>query len=329
MSNNALALLQAQLPANLAALMPLAGGDDLSSGVSGGYPVISIRGAKWRMVEGGEEKPIYMPGTTDLAPAIRVVLLKANPNVSKTFYAGAYVEGSDAKPDCTSADGIRPDADSAKPQCETCAACPHNQWGSKITPSGSKTKACADVRRMAILPSEDLNHPPILLRVPAASLADLAAYGKQLKKVGVPYAGVVTKLSFDAQAAYPKIVFAFERPLSADEVNVVVQRLGDPTVEDVIAGVMPELPATEGAAPAQTAAAAPAAPRRRAAAPAPAPVQAAAPAVATAAAPAPAPATVIQMPAAPAPAPAVQAEPVVASGSIADDIEGALRGLSL
>lgn len=328
MSNNALALLQAQLPANLAALMPFGAGDDLASGVSGGFPIISIRGAKWRLVEGGEEKPIYMPGTTDLAPAIRVILLKANPNVSKTFYAGAYVEGSDAKPDCTSADGIRPDADAAKPQCETCAACPHNQWGSKITPSGSKTKACADVRRVAILPSEDLGHPPILLRVPAASLADLAAYGKQLKKVGVPYSAVVTKLSFDAQAAYPKIVFAFERPLTSDEINQVVQRLGDPSIEDVIAGAMPELPATAPADGTQAPAQAPAAPRRtRAAAPAPAQVVTPAPApVQTAAAPAPVAAQVVQMPAAPAPAPAA---PVMNTGNIAADIDSALAGLSL
>jgi hypothetical protein len=182
MSSNALTIPQIQLPAAiLAQLGDFAGADDLSSGVSSGFPVMSIRGAKWRIVEGGEEKPIYIPGTTDLAPAIRVVLLRSNPAVSKTFYAEAFAEGSDAKPDCFSHDGVVPSPEAQKKQCASCAACPQNVWGSKISPSGSKIKACADVRRVAILPSDDLDYSPILLRIPAASLGDLAGYGKALK----------------------------------------------------------------------------------------------------------------------------------------------------
>ncbi|OWT53388.1 hypothetical protein [Candidimonas nitroreducens] len=221
-------------PALLEQFNALNGANDLDAGVSSGFPVISIRGAKWRIVEGGEERPIYIPNTQDLAPSIKVVLLRSNPAVSKTYYAGQYVEGTDAKPDCYSNDGVTPGADAPHPQHTNCAQCPMNAWGSKISPSGAKIKACADVRRVAILPAEDLEYSPILLRVPAASLGDLAAYGKALKQRGIPYAAVVTKLSFDADAAYPKIMFRFERVLTQEEMNAVAERISDPVVEDVL-----------------------------------------------------------------------------------------------
>lgn len=221
-------------PALLAQFAAINGADDLDAGVSGGFPVMSIRGAKWRIVEHGEEHPIYMPGTTDLAPSVKVVLLRANPAVAKTFYAQAFVEGSDTAPDCYSNDGVRPAADAPAPQCESCAACPQNVWGSKISPNGSKIKACADVRRVAILPADDQSYSPILLRVPAASLADLAAYGKALKQRGIPYSAVVTKLSFDPDASYPKIMFKFERVLTPDELALVASRLNEPVVDDIL-----------------------------------------------------------------------------------------------
>ena len=195
---------------------------------------MSIKGAKWRIVEGGEEHPIYMPGTRDLAPYIKVVIMRANANISKTFYAGQFVEGSDAKPDCYSNDGITPAADVEKPQCSTCAACPQNVWGSKISPSGAKIKACADVRRIAILPADDMEYSPILLRIPGASLGDLAGYGKALKQRRIPYAAVVTKLSFDPDAAFPKILFQFDRVLTAEEMAHVASRLSEPVVDDIL-----------------------------------------------------------------------------------------------
>ena len=239
------------LPAELVQhFQSFVGEDDLNAGVSAGFPVMSIRGAKWRIIEGGEEHPIYLPDSKDLAPFVKVVLLRANANISKVFYAGQYVEGSDSAPDCYSNDGVAPAADSANPQCASCAACPQNVWGSKISPSGSKIKACADVRRVAVLPAEDLGYSPILLRVPGASLSDLAQYGKALKQRGIPYAAVVTKLSFDPDAAFPKIMFQYERVLTQEEMTSIAERMGEPVIEDIL-GLT-----TRGAAPAAPAPAA-------------------------------------------------------------------------
>lgn len=323
-------IINAPTPSHLAIFQDLLPDNDLASGMHGGYPVMSIKGSKWRLKEGGEERPIYIPGTNDLAPSIRVVLLKANPNLSKSFYAGGYVEGSNEAPDCYSNDGIAPANDAPSPQCVTCAQCPNNEWGSKISEDGKKGRLCADVRRVAILPSEDLNHAPILLRVPAASLQDLAIYGRNLNRCGRPYAAVVTKLAFDANAAYPKIVFSFERDLSAEEAQVVVSRLSDPLVEDVI-GSSVDLPATVAAQPA-----APAAPAQPQTVQPPRPRAQRAARTAAPAQPAPQaqPANVVNMPQQAAQPVSevvdavVKGEQTVVGGDIASDIDAALASLN-
>ncbi len=236
MSKNSIAIIpQFNLPANMSAeFAAFTGADDLDQGVSAGFPVMSLRGAKWRIVEGGEEHPIYMDGTKDLAPSVKVIIMRANAALSKTYYAGQYVEGSDSPPDCSSNDSTVPAADSPKPQAASCAVCPHNQWGSKISPSGAKIKACADVRRLAILPAADQEYSPILLRIPGGSLSDLGAYGKALKQRGIPYAAVVTKLSFDPDASFPKVLFQFERVLTPAEMQHVVGRMSEPVINDIL-----------------------------------------------------------------------------------------------
>src|SRR5690606_11680321 len=108
-----------------------------------------------------------------------VVIVKANPNLSKTFYKNGYEEGSAEKPTCYSHDGLKPAADAAEPQASACLACPHNVWGSRVTENGSKGKACQDYRRLCVVPSGQLDRP-MLLRVPAGSLKDLVAYGDML-----------------------------------------------------------------------------------------------------------------------------------------------------
>lgn len=230
--SNELMTLGGAVPAHIAAAFGVTKTDDLTHGV-GMFGVFSIRGSKWRVVKGGVESLVKIPGTDDAAPSVEVVLLKANPNLSKTYYKDAYVEGSDAPPDCFSNDGMKPDAAVEEPQCETCAACPQNVWGSKITPQGSKVKACADIRRVAAAPVGMISEP-LLLRVPGASLGDLAKYGSDLNGMGVHYSGVVTKLAFDADAAYPKITFKAVRFLEPDQVEQVKAALQSGVVDQII-----------------------------------------------------------------------------------------------
>ena len=218
----------------------------LTDGVSQGFPIISIRGSKWRLKFAGEEK-VIVNEDDDPKPSIDVVLLKGSAAISKSYYAKRYTEGSDEQPDCYSMDGERPDNGSPHKQAKLCMTCPKNQFGSRITDDGKKAKACSDVRRVAILGAEDLScqvhGSPMLLRVPAMSLPNLKEYGKQFEARGIPYNAVVTRLSFDPQTAYPAIRFRFVRQLAHEELVEVAKQfvseqtdriLQDATIEHAV-----------------------------------------------------------------------------------------------
>jgi hypothetical protein len=180
---------------------------DLTSHAGAGFPVISIKGKVFTEVRNGERTIIPNPKDPD-SPAsyIEVVMVKANKNNSKVWYAAGYDEKSEQKkPDCYSPDGIRPAADSANIQSKTCATCKRNVWGGKITESGKKGKECQDSVRLAVA-KPDLLEDPYLLRVPPASIRVLGEYGQMLSKRGVKYNGVVTRISFDPAEATPKLV---------------------------------------------------------------------------------------------------------------------------
>jgi hypothetical protein len=212
--------------------------DDLTSGVSGGFAVISFRGSKWRIKFQGEETPV-VDGEGNPVSTLEVVLLKANSAISKNFYEAAFTDGAAEAPDCFSLDGIAPEPSSPKLQSTTCASCPKNVFGSRMTPAGKKAKACADNRRMAVVPLGDVENStfggPMLLRVPAASLADLKMFGETMKKRGYPYNAVAVRLGFDLDAAYPKLTFKAIRPLTDEEAQHVVNHLQGDVVGRILA----------------------------------------------------------------------------------------------
>ena len=198
--------------------------DDLSRGVSqGGFPSLSIKGKEFAIVRGDDRSLITRrneDGEDEAVRSLVAVIVKANPGISKVWYEGKFVEGQDSKPACYSNDGIKPAADAAKPQCDTCQSCLRNQWGSRITEDGKKGKECADSRRLAVA-ALDAIADPMLLRVPATSLKALSEYNKLLAVRGVPYQAVVTRIGFEKGAAHPSLVFkpvGFLNDAQADEV---------------------------------------------------------------------------------------------------------------
>lgn len=214
---------------------------DLSSGVRGGYSVVSIRGSRWHIKVGDEETTVTDPVSGDPVGSLRLVLLKASPNVSKNYYEGGYEEGSSEAPSCWSIDGVVPDPASNK-QAASCAACPQNQYGSRVTDAGKKVKACGDSRRMAVIPEGDLANElyggPMLLRVPASSLSNLSQYGKKMSSKGFPYNTIVTRASFDHTVSFPKLEFNATRPLTDDEADTIIGLLSNPEFADKIEAVL-------------------------------------------------------------------------------------------
>ena len=305
-----------QIPAHLAARVgaPSALGAAMTGGLSSGqsFPRISIKGARFRIVEGDTET--VLDSTT-----LDVVIVGANPRLSKTWYAKQWTPDSEPSgPDCFSLDGLSPDPEATDPQSDLCASCPQNAWGSKITPTGQQIKACADQKRLAVVAADDASGPTYLLSVTPAALKGLNQYHKELSVRGIPPEIVKTRVSFDTDASFPKLKFSFGGFLDAQTQQVVDELFGSDPVKE-ITGEVPRQPV---AVP-KLAAPAPVAPKPAVRAvpveepaPAPAPAQAAAPKRgfgAPKAAPAPAP---VKPAAKPAAAPVAAA----AATSLADEI---------
>jgi hypothetical protein len=300
MSNITLA--NVQVPAHLAQRVgvPSVLAQSLGGGIGGGeaIPRISIKGSRFRIVEGSTET--VLDTTT-----IDVVVVGANPRLSKTWYAKAWTpESEPSSPDCFSMDGVSPDASSAEPQNDLCASCPQNAWGSKVTPQGKQIKACSDQKRLAVVAADDPTGPIYLLQVTPAALQGLGSYQKELSHRGIPAEIVRTRLSFDTAASFPKLKFDFggfldeatqaevDKLFGTEEVRSITGELRTST-----APAVPKISAPQQVAPKPAPVAAPqpaptpvaeepAAPKRgfgapkKAAAPAAAPVKAAAPAAA-------------------------------------------------
>lgn len=237
-----------KLPAYLSKVNISELNSDLTAHAGGGFPVISIKGKVFAIVRDGERKVLPNPKDPDSpATAIDVVILKANKGTSKVFYAKGYVEGTSEKPDCFSNDGTKPDSSIESPQAKNCAVCKWNQWGSKISESGSKGKACQDSVRMAIATANQINDP-YLLRVPPASIRALGEYGQMLAKRGVAYNLVVTKIGFDMEAPNPKLTFKPVGMIDEQTFNQVQEAIESPVVGQILGASAVPTVAEEGEA---------------------------------------------------------------------------------
>lgn len=198
--------------------------NDLAGGITGGYGLVTYKGKVWTLKYQGQEMVLMRPDGDGPRNSIELVILKANPHLSKIWYENGYVEGSNAAPDCSAANGLKPDAGVPKPQHTVCATCPKNQWGSD--PRGGKGKACGDSRRLAVVPLQDIPNEslggPLLLRVPAASLQDMAAFSNSMQSKGYPYYSIGVRVGFDAKESYPKFEFSAIRPLTDAEADIVI-----------------------------------------------------------------------------------------------------------
>lgn len=197
-----------QVPAHIAARIAArqAAGNGKSEamkailGEGASFPKISIRAGRYRLVEDGVETPV---GIT-----LDAIIVGVNPRTSKVFYAKAYDQSADnTRPDCFSNDGLKPDASVTTPVANGCANCPNNVLGSKILPSGAKSKMCNDQRHLAVIAAADPNKV-YGLTVPVSGMKALREYFKDLDNFGMNPEETITELGFDDTASYPKMTFA-------------------------------------------------------------------------------------------------------------------------
>ena len=137
---------------------------DLTDNVGESFPVLSIRSGKFFIRFQGVEKPYLDASGRYQSPTIDVVILRANPVLTKAWYIKGYQSGDRDAPDCFSTDGKAPDPDAPNTpidprtgqRMQFCSVCPNNIFGSAPKNSegqGGRGKACSDGRRLAVLSS--------------------------------------------------------------------------------------------------------------------------------------------------------------------------------
>lgn len=189
--------------------------------VGGGFPVLSYKGKTWSVKHHGNWELLKnSPGNDHkgkplpVQPAqyLDVIIVGMATNLSKIYYEKSYSTGDNEAPDCFSVDSLAPDPGAPRKQHTSCKVCPKNQWGSRMTDSGKKAKACTDNRRLALVPADDPSSEvyggPMLLRVPPMSLLNLDRYATKLEQLGgADISQVVTRISFVPEMQYPALQF--------------------------------------------------------------------------------------------------------------------------
>lgn len=195
------------------------------AGSTGGTGIkrISTKGGVFRLMASGKEVAAIDDRHLD------VVIVNAAPKVSRTFYAGQYVEGEAKAPDCWSAEGDLPDSSVTDPQSKSCATCPQNIKGS----GQGDSRACRFSQRLAVVLANDLEGDVMQLTLAATSIfgkdegearRPLQAYARWLAAQNVSPETVITRLKFDTKAAVPKLFFMPVRYLEDDEYSIVVDK---------------------------------------------------------------------------------------------------------
>ena len=219
-----------------AAFASLPQDESLADGIGQSYGVIGYKGKVWTLRYRGDTHQFTRPDDGSPAAYLDVVILRAAGWRSKSFYEGGFVDGNaGSRPTCSSNDGVNPDPDVQSPQSSACAICPRNEF--KINTNGRKGKDCSDYKRLAVLvlPTQSAalfgGSPliePVFLRVPAASLNDLAILGEAMQKKGFPFSSFVTRIGFDITKPHPQMTFRALQKLSAAEAPTVLGLREDP-----------------------------------------------------------------------------------------------------
>lgn len=195
---------------------------------AGTPPYLSIQGNRFTLIDvAGNTIPIQ-------TLYIDVVIVDVNDHVSKIFFGlnKPYDPNNPTPPACFSDNGIAPSMSAGQPQSPTCASCPQNVWGSKISQLGSQVKQCADQQKIAIY-VPDYSEGLFLLRIPAGSFSNWRAYMAKFASAKLDPDRVITRISFEPNTV-GTLVFQSPGYITEQMVGVVTQMITVKAAEPMI-----------------------------------------------------------------------------------------------
>lgn len=210
-------------------------------------PTLSYEGKVWTIKKDNNKTKLQAKnsdGDMVPVPVMRVVLLKFNADRGRAYYEGTYDPSKVTAPKCWSADGKKPDESVVEKQSTTCAGCPMSVKGSKVA-DGKEMVACSSHRMIAVAPAFEMDADPLRLKIAVTSDWDkdvvehghyaFRQYVDYLKSRGITHTAlVVTKIKFDPNVAYPKLLFALDRVMTAAEVATIQVATKNPKVDEML-----------------------------------------------------------------------------------------------
>lgn len=198
-------------------------------------PHITPKSGQFVLVDGAGNKKLH--GAT-----LDFVVADIADHVAKLYYPPdrPWTPDSADPPECFSQNGIGPSRDAVTPQARTCAECPNNVRGSKISPTGASVKACRDEVLLAVIVPQ---YPNMLfqMKVTPGSFKNWRKHIEEAKNVspGDHVGTILTRATFDPEApneilfkavAYPDEATwtARTKAISTKSTDILVGRLDRP-----------------------------------------------------------------------------------------------------
>jgi hypothetical protein len=216
-------------------------------------PSLTYKGKVWAInINGEEQKLLRKNEDGDMEPAAttRWIILGFNQRRGRAYYEGAYDPDKPGRPLCWSEDGITPDAAIAEPQAEKCKGCPMSVKGSKITENNKAVVACSEHRMLAVVPANKPEFTPLRLKIAITSDYDgqspgleqegwyaFSNYTQMLRANAVPHTSLlVTKMKFDPNVAYPKVIFSADHWVPETHMAVIKKLIHSDEVAQLLSG---------------------------------------------------------------------------------------------
>jgi len=167
---------------------------------------ITLRGRVFRLVDGGKEIAKNTEAHMD------VVIVSGSKSVQKSYYAAEYNSEETSIPDCWSSNGERPDADVENPQASICKDCPQAIKGA----GGPGRAACRYSWRLGVVLRNNVGGDIFQLILPQKSIfgtgdvdhMPFLQYAKYVAGSGYNLNMLATRLTFDTDSDFPKLVFS-------------------------------------------------------------------------------------------------------------------------
>jgi len=181
-------------------------------------PFISLRGKVFKMDDvklGTELSCVILATVMEHAWYDRPY----DPKSEEVFPPACFAMGA------SSADLV-PDETSPAKQADSCSGCEKNEFGSS---SNGKGKACRNGRRLLIasMSNGKVNLKDLaIINISPTALKGFSRYIKSIATLKqVPIWAVQTKLSFEEDSAYPKVLATFESVLSAEDIGLISKNI--------------------------------------------------------------------------------------------------------